>query len=215
MPSATRAARALDTRRRMVAAAYRLFCDRGYLGTTMTAVAAEANVAVQTLYYTFHTKAELFGEAVGAAVVGFDNWSEPRGLPIPVDELPRMLTWWEEFQSAPDAAGALKVFVHHGVDVLERVAPLVTALHGSAGDPDAVAVGQLGEERRVDSYRAAVRTLAHKEGGLRPGLSVSEATDVMLVVFSAEIYQALASGRGWSRARCERFFTEVLASQLL
>jgi hypothetical protein len=76
-------------------------------------------------------------------------------------------------------------------------------------------VAHLGEERRVDSYRAAVRTLADKEGGLRPGLSVSEATDVMLVLFSAEIYQALASGRGWSRARCERFFTEVLASQLL
>lgn len=215
MPSATRAARALDTRRRMVTAAYRLFCDRGYLGTTMTAVAVEANVAVQTLYYTFHTKAELFGEAVGAAVVGFDHWSGPHGLPIPVDELPRMLTWWEEFQSAPDTAGALKMFVHHGVDVLERVAPLVTALHGSAGDPDAVAVAQLGEERRVDSYRAAVHTLAHKDGGLRPGVSVSEATDVMLVLFSAEVYQALASGRGWSRARCERFFTEVLASQLL
>jgi AcrR family transcriptional regulator len=199
----------------MVTAAYRLFCDRGYLGTTMAAVAVEAHVAVQTLYYTFHTKAELFGEAVGAAVVGFDNWSPPLREPIAVDELTQVLTWWVEFQSAPDTAGALKVFVHHGVDVLERVAPLVTALHGSAGDPDAVAVAQLGEERRVDSYREAVRILAQKEGGLRPGLAVSDATDLMLVLFSAEVYQALASGRGWSRARCERFFTEVLASQLL
>jgi hypothetical protein len=96
---------------------------------------------------------------------------------------------------------ALKVFVHHGVDVLERVAPLVTALHGSAGDADAVAVAQLGEQRRVDSYRAAVGILAGKEGGLRRGLAVSEAADVMLVLFSAEVYQALGGGRGWSRTR--------------
>ena len=215
MPFTTRVARALETRRRMVSAAYRMFCDRGYLGTTMTAVAAEAGVAVQTLYYTFHTKAELFGEAVGAAVVGFDNWREPQREPIAIEDLPRMLTWWDDFESAPDAAAALQVFVHHGVDVLERVAPLVAALHGSAGDPDAAGVVQLGEERRVGSYQAAVRTLAGKRGGLRRGLTIPEATDVMLVLFSAEVYQALAHGRGWSRARCERFFAEILAGQLL
>jgi AcrR family transcriptional regulator len=199
----------------MVAAAYRLFCENGYLGTTMTGVAAEAHVAVQTLYYTFHTKAELFGEAVGAAVVGFDNWRQPPQEPITIDELTKVLTWWDEFESAPDAAAALKVFVHHGVDVLERVAPLVTALHGSVGDPDAVGVVQLGEERRVGSYLAVVRTLAAKKGGLRRGLTIPEARDVLLVLFSAELYQALASGRGWTRARCEQFFSELLAGQLL
>lgn len=199
----------------MVAAAYRLFCENGYLGTTMTAVAAEANVAVQTLYYTFHTKAQLFGEAVGAAVVGFDEWHQPSPEPIAIDDLAQMLTWWDEFESAPDSARALKVFVHHGVDVLERVAPLVTALHGSAGDPDVVPVLLLGEERRVGSYRAVVRTIAAKKGGLRQGLTILEATDVLLVLFSAEPYQALASGRGWPRARCERFFSELLATQLL
>lgn len=215
MPAATRAERALENRRRMVAAAYRLFCESGYPGTTMTAVAAEAGVAVQTLYYTFHTKAELFGETVGAAVVGFDNWGQPAHESIAVDELPQMLTWWGEFKAAPDSAAALKVFVHHGVDVLERVAPLVAAFHGGAGDPDVVGVVHLGEERRVDSYRAVVRTLGGKEGGLRRGLTISDATDVLLVLFSAEVYQALASGRGWPRARCERFLYDVLDSQLL
>jgi AcrR family transcriptional regulator len=215
MPAATRAERALETRRRMVAAAYRLFCESGYLGTTMTAVAAEAKVAVQTLYYTFHTKAELLGEVMGAAVVGFDEWRQPPQGPIAIDELTQMLGWWDEFESAPEAAAALKVFVHHGVDVLERAAPLVPALHGSAGDADALSVVQLAEDRRVDSFRVAVRTLAEKEGGLRRGLTISEATDVFLVLFSAELYHALAIGRGWPRDRCERFLSEVLARQLL
>jgi len=56
----------------MVKAAYDLFCAHGYLGTTISAVAAEAGVAVPTIYYTFGTKAALFGDALGAAIVGFD-----------------------------------------------------------------------------------------------------------------------------------------------
>ena len=215
MPSETRAERALVTRRRMVAAAYRLFCDKGYLGTTMTAVAADADVAVQTLYYTFHTKAELLGEALGAAVVGFDNWFEPPREPVAIEDLTRLLPWWDAFASAPSSNAALKIFVHHGVDVLARVGPLLTATYGSAGDPDADAVVRLGEQRRVGSYHAAVRTLARKDGGLRRGVTISDATDIMVVLFRAEVYQALAIGRRWPRARCERFFQETLASQLL
>lgn len=215
MASPMRAERALVTRRRMVTAAYRLFCAEGYLGTTMAAVAAEADVAVQTLYYTFHTKAQLLGEALGAAVVGFDRWFEPPVEPISTEDLTRVLAWWGEFESTASSTAALKVFVHNGVDVLERVGPLLTAMYGSAGDPEAIAVLALAEERRVASYRAAIRTLADKEGGLRPRLRTSEATDILVVVFSAEMYQGLASGRGWSRTRCERFLNRVLVGQLL
>ena len=44
--STTRAAKALATRRRMVNAAYVQFCANGYLGTTITAVAKDAGVAI-------------------------------------------------------------------------------------------------------------------------------------------------------------------------
>src|SRR5687767_15454664 len=66
--------RALVTRRRMLRAAYELFCERGYAATTMNLIAERASVAVQTLYFTFHTKAAILEEAVGAAVLGFDDW---------------------------------------------------------------------------------------------------------------------------------------------
>ena len=74
---------------------------------------------------------------------------------------------------------------------------------------------RIAEERRVDSYREAVRVVARKPGGLRPGVSVAKATDVMVVLFSAELYQALAIGRGWSHSRCVGFFREILTAQLL
>src|SRR5437763_1750044 len=55
----SRKERAGETRRRMLEAASRLFSRRGYANTTLKSVAAEAGVAVQTVYFTFHSKAEL------------------------------------------------------------------------------------------------------------------------------------------------------------
>ena len=198
----------------MVHAAYRVFCRDGYLGATMKAIAEEAEVAVQTLYYTFHTKAALLGEALGAAIVGFDQWREPPADPDMAELLP-WHSWWAEFQSAPTSADALNVFVTHGIRVLERVAPLVAAMHGGAGDTDATAVVRIAEERRVAAYGEVVRTIAGKPDGLGPGLNVARATDLLVVLFSAELYHALATGRGWSRLHRTAFFRRVLDSELL
>ena len=52
----SRQERAATTRRRMLDAAYDLFCEQGFRATTMDAIAQRAGVAVQTLYFTFHTK---------------------------------------------------------------------------------------------------------------------------------------------------------------
>ena len=214
-PSPTRAERALATRRRMVKAAYEQFCSNGYLGTTISAVAKEAGVAVPTIYYTFGTKAALLDEALGAAIVGFDHWREPPAGPIDMAELLPWHTWWADFETAPTSADALDIFIDRGVDILQRVAPLVAAMHGAVGDPDAAQVVRIGEERRVDSYREVIRVLARKPGGLRRRLSATAATDIVVALFSAELYQALAVGRGWSHSRCTAFFHDVLTGQLL
>jgi AcrR family transcriptional regulator len=211
----SRAERTLATRRRMVRAAYDLFCANGYLGTTIAAVAAEAGVAVPTVYYTFGTKAALLDESVGAAIVGFDRWREPPTGPVEIDELLPWHGWWAEFQAATTSAAALDIFITHGVGILQRVGPLITAMHGATGDADAAEVVRTAEERRVDSYREAVRVIARKPGGLRRGVSAAAATDVVVVLFSAELHQSLAVGRGWSHPRCVAFFREVLTAQLI
>jgi AcrR family transcriptional regulator len=214
MSTGTRAERALATRRRMVLAAYELFCRNGYLGTTINTVAEAAGVAVPTVYYTFGTKAALLGESLGAAIVGFDRWREPPLNPDP----PELLTshrWWADFEAAPTAARALDLFVTHGSTILGRVGPLMAAVHGASGDPEAAEVARVSEQRRVDTYRAIVRAIARKPGGLRRGLTEATATDIVVALFSAELYQAFAVGRGWSPTRCATFFREILASQLL
>ena len=55
----SRAERTRTNRRRMVDCARKLFTTQGYPATTMEQIASAAGVAVQTMYYTFRTKARL------------------------------------------------------------------------------------------------------------------------------------------------------------
>jgi AcrR family transcriptional regulator len=199
----------------MVRAAYDLFCANGYLGTTISAVAQEAGVAVPTIYYTFGTKAVLLDEALGAAIVGFDRWRKPPSDPQLADLL-HAHRWWAEFESSPTSEAAFDVFFTNGVGILERVAPLTATLHGAVGgDPDATEVVRISEARRIDAYRGSVQVIAAKPGGLRPGLTVPTATDILVVLFSAELYQSVRTGRGWSAKRTATFLRELLTAQLL
>jgi AcrR family transcriptional regulator len=68
-----RRGRAKATHWRIVKAAYRLFCDQGYAGTSMARIAKAAGVAGQTVYFTFHTKAALLSRAYDFAVMREDE----------------------------------------------------------------------------------------------------------------------------------------------
>jgi len=91
----------------------------------------------------------------------------------------------------------------------------VAALHGAAGDPEAADVARIAEQRRVAAYREAAQVIAAKAGGLRDGLTVKAATDVLVVLFSAELYRSIRHGRGWSAARTALFLRDLLSAQLL
>ena len=209
-----RAQRTLATRRRMVRAAYDLFCTQGYLGTTMAAVASRAGVAGPTLYYTFATKAALLGEALGAAIVGFDRWREPPAEITGMAEILPWHHWWDTLLAAPTSSTALAVFITNGCDILDRVAPLMPAMHGSAGDPEAAGFVTRNDENRTDAYREVLRVVAAKPAGLRPGIPLDQATDIVSVLFSPEVYQAFTA-RGWTRNQCTDFFVSALTAQLL
>lgn len=200
----------------MLQAAHRLFCELGYAATTMNAIAQEAGVAVQTLYFTFNGKGAILDEALGASVVGFDRWTGPPAEPIDAgdpDTLRRYHEWFAPFEAEPDARKALALFFDRGGESMRRTAPLAVAISGALGDPDVRAVYERAERRRVETYGAFVKLLQRK-GGLRKGLTAARATDILLVVFSGPTYQALRD-RGWSHAAARRFFIDVLAQQLL
>lgn len=204
----------------MLRAAYGLFRANGYAGTTMQAIAEEAGVAVQTLYFTFHTKAELLDEVIGAAIVGFDLWRPPpggmqEGLDLSDPKILRQYhDWYPALETAKDARAGLELFLAAGVDIMERTAPLVPIMREAAVDPAARSLYEIGETRRAITYEAVVRVLGKRDGGLRKGLGVRRATDILLTVFSGETYQ-LMRDRGWKPREIRKWLVDVLAHQLL
>src|ERR1700674_5038600 len=71
--SALRKEQARQTRARMLDAAQRLFSERGYASTTMDAIAAEAGVAVDTVYAGFGSKRGVLSALMDVRVGGDDQ----------------------------------------------------------------------------------------------------------------------------------------------
>jgi len=109
----TRRDRARATRLGITKAAYALFCERGYAGTTMVDIAEAAGVAVQTVYFAFHTKSELLSRTYDFAVLGEDE-------PLPPEQQP----WYSKMTAEPDVRTALRYMVEGVGAILTRATPL-------------------------------------------------------------------------------------------
>src|SRR5918999_6144152 len=88
--SPRREAQARRTRERIVDAARRLWVERGFADTTMEAIAAEANAAVQTVYGAFGSKGGILTALLGQLEVQAGGQTLMRQLqeaPAPRDQL--------------------------------------------------------------------------------------------------------------------------------
>ena len=117
--------RSRRTRARIVQAASELFVDDGYVATTIDAIAERAEVATQTVYYVFGTKADILTAVLEASIVGDLD-------PIPLAER----GWVETLGDVEDAATAVELLVAESVQVLVRVAPIYRVTQRAAADPD-------------------------------------------------------------------------------
>ena len=93
---AGRRAAAASTRARILVAARNLFIVRGYLGTKMDDVAADAEVALDTVYASVGTKTELFRLLVETAISGTDR-------PVVAEERPYVQAMEGRARSRPEA----------------------------------------------------------------------------------------------------------------
>lgn len=183
----TRRERARATRLRITRAAYARFRERGYAGTTMADVAESAGVAVQTVYFVFHTKTELLSGAYELAVLGEDD-------PQP----PELQAWYLAAAAEPDIGAALSSVVRGVGEIIRRAAPLDTVVRAAGShDPEAAAVWEHHEQLRIHGYGRIVAVLA-KKAPLRPGVTLGRATDLFLFYLGPLAYVGLVMDRGWS-----------------
>jgi AcrR family transcriptional regulator len=201
-PAALRREKARATRRRMVEAAHRLITERGYSATTMADIAVEAGVAVQTVYFTYHTKLALVREAFDFAVVGSHDL-------IPPDQQP----WFAAVRDEPDLTRALKALVEHVTLISRRVAPLAEALRSLGKEPEAEAFYRDRERLRHEGFGRILDVLTAKRP-LRASLDPSTALDAFFALLSPELYQALVIGREWPEERWTEWITQTLEETL-
>src|SRR4051794_15384241 len=202
MARARKGERGRETRARIVDAATRLFAEQGYVDTTMAAIAADAGVAVQTLYLSFGSKGAILKAAHDIAVAGDDE-------PIPVLDRP----WVAEMQGETDGPAALAIALANTLVILERVAPIFGVIQAAAADPDVASQLAENKEGRRLNLQAVADELATKPG-FASSMTPADASDVLYAVISEEVHRLLVIDREWPVERWRAWTHEVLATQL-
>jgi AcrR family transcriptional regulator len=202
-----RRAQAAATRARIIDAAARLFVRQGYAATRIPDVAAEAGVAVETVYRAAAGKAGLLADAVRAAVAG-----GPQRAEVPVPERPAVRRIHDE----PDPERQLALYARTQPGIWSRVGPLMQVLDAAADIDPALAElrRQLAAERHR-GLRSGLARLLEQRGALRPGLTADRAGDIMYAVCGRATYEALVNECGWTREQYCSWITQSLTASLL
>lgn len=168
----------------------------------MDAIAAEAGVAVQTVYFAFRTKPELLIAAYDQAVLGSLN------APTPDRQ-----DWFLNVLAEQDTTHALQRLVDGVMGILVRSGPLHPVMISSPDEE----VRRAFEDRqngRYESYRQVVQTLIRR-GWITPSLDEGNATDLLYALLSPELHSLLCTARGWSPDHFKTWMLATLETQLL
>jgi TetR/AcrR family transcriptional regulator of autoinduction and epiphytic fitness len=195
---------ARETRRRIVAAAARLFDRDGYAGTSIAAIAEEAQVAVPTVYASLHSKSGILRAVVELTVRGDDGDAPLASRAV-----------WQEMENEPDARARIALFARLHRQICEREAGVFAQLAAAAGsDEEATALLAEHDSRRYQTQERLARDL-DRRNQLRPSLTTREAADVVWTLASERTYLALVRDREWKPGDYERWLTEQLVAALL
>jgi AcrR family transcriptional regulator len=195
--SPLRAAQAETTRAAVLAAATRLFENRGWNGTSMRDIATAAHVSVETVYSAVGSKVELLRQALDVAVVGDD-------APVALADRSefRRLTdgdFTERAEAAAQILGAVRVRTARLRGVLAQAAG------GDAQLTDMLANSHASERESVRQGAAAVaqRDVTDRE------------VDALFGILSTEVFLLLTGTCGWDlpayQAEMARLIRAVLA----
>jgi AcrR family transcriptional regulator len=189
---------AAETRRQIVRAARRLFAASGYAGTTVEAIAAEAGVAVATVYKAFGTKAAIARE--------LNDW---------IDEEGEVARFAERIAIETGPAELIKLTVAQNRFLYERCADIIAAVRsGAAVDAALADVYAEGTRRHDDGMRWVISKL-EAAGALRPGLQALQATGLLSTLCSIEAFADLTARYGWTIGQCETWTADALYRLLL
>ena len=202
--SSRRQEQARRTRLMILEAGRRRFLADGYGATTVSAIAQDAGVSVETVYKAFRNKPGLVKALFDVAVVGDDE-------PVPLMEREMV----QRNIAEPDPRIKLADYGRHLSLTLPRSAPIQLVIRDAAlVDPAAADVWNQMETERLTGM-TAFATHLHDAGHLRPGVDPAEARDVLWTHNSVELWDLLVQRRGWTNERYGSWVGRQLIAALL
>jgi AcrR family transcriptional regulator len=170
----------------------------------MAAIAAEAGVALKTVYVAFETKGGLL-RALWHLLLRGDEGDAPMG----------QRPWYLELLEERDPERQLRLMARASRVVKLRAGALMEVIRSAApADPDIDALWKRIQSEFYAIQRRIVESLDEKEA-LRPGLDVDRATDLMWTLNHPNLWQLLVGERGWTPEQYEEWFGDAVCSQLL
>lgn len=194
-PKSLRDERAAVTRGRIADAARGLFRSRGYGATTLTDVAREAGVAVQTIYAVYRSKLGIL-----------------RALRESVLQQPEAEALFDEALQEGDGHRKLDLFARsirhrweHGADVV--------AIHRDAATADRAVRAEV--DKILTIRRSGLGRLARSlDGGVAAEVDVKRAAAILDALTLPEVYLELVDVQGWTPDEYEAWLGRSLRQQL-
>ena len=189
------------TQSRVVEAARRLFLTKGYVATTMAAIAKEAGVALQSVYSAGQSKADLLHLVADLAVAGDDQ-------EVMLLERPS----YAAIANESDPTRQVEMIAALIATTMERLAPVWVAYREAAAvDAKAAANLVAAHQRRHETFAGMIEMVS--ENCLRR--SREEATDSAWAIGSIDVFLLLRSHQRWDAPRYAEWIRRTLVDQLL
>lgn len=195
---------ALATRRSILEATQRLFERDGYVATTMEAIAAEAGVALKTVYLAFTTKSGLL-RALWDLLLKGDTDDAPVAQRAP----------YRELLDEPDPQRKLRLNARNSRIVKTRLGAMLGVIRSAAVvDDECSELWRLIQADFYDNQRVIVDDIDRRQG-LRPGLDATAAADILWTLNHPNMWLLLVDERHWTPEQFETWFGDVTCDQLL
>jgi AcrR family transcriptional regulator len=196
--SLVRERQAGDTRQRIVEAAQHLLRRQGYAGTTIDAIAQEAQVSAPSVYAIFKSKTGILRELLDQAGFGPDYESAVKRALSASDPVVRLRL------AAPIARG-----IH------ESQSAILDLLRGAGVvAPELARLERQKERQRYERQEGTV-ALLRSSGKLRAGLDYTTARDIFWALTGRDVFRMLVRERSWSADKYEDWLANTLVDSLV
>ena len=184
------------TKDQIARAARGLFAERGYVPTTIAAIAETADIPAPTIYSAFGGKATILQHLAHLVVAELE-----------VDRV------HDNAIAHPDPAAGLRIAAGLQRRQFEVMYDVIAIYQEAARvDADIARAQQVILANRERAFRRHLTAIARH---LTPRVTVEQAVDTYVALVVPEIYRTLVLERGWTPERYEVWLGDALVDQLL